>query len=188
MDYRIHFPIMFWRNMAIGVAAIVAIATIPLIAYAQTSENTAQNKPKTAVNGTGLDVPRFVTLKSNKVNLRVGPGTDYPIAHVYVRRNLPLKVVSEFDVWRKVIDHDGITGWVHGNMVSLKRYAVITAPVVRLRTKPDNAAPVAAIAERNVVMELQYCAQNWCRLAQGDGAGWASRKDFWGLLEEETLQ
>ncbi len=175
----------FFLKYAIAICAILTWMMWVLPGFAQ---DTSNNAPKTAINGTGLDVPRFVTLKSDKVNLRVGPGTDYPIAHVYVRRNLPLKVVSEFDVWRKVIDHDGVTGWVHGNMVSLKRFAVITAPVVRLRAEPDDTSPVSAIAERNVVMELQYCQQKWCRLAKGKGAGWALRDEFWGLLDKESLQ
>ena len=172
------------------VAIILCSGLISASASAQDNQPAPSSEQglKTAVNGTGLAVPRFVTLKSDKVNLRVGPGTDFPIAHVYVRRNLPLKVVSEFDVWRKVVDHDGVTGWVHGNMVSLKRYAVITAPVVRLRAQPDDTAPVTAIAERHVVMELQFCRQDWCRLSKGSGAGWAPRAQFWGMLETETLQ
>ena len=143
---------------------------------------------KTVIRGSGLDVPRFAALKSNKVNMRVGPGHDYPIEWVYLRKNLPVKVVSEFDVWRKIVDHEGITGWVHSQLVSSKRYAVITAPVARLRKTADADAPVSAIVEKNVVMELQFCEQGWCRLYHENGAGWALPAEFFGLLENENLR
>ncbi len=143
---------------------------------------------KTVIRGSGLEVPRFAALKSNKVNMRVGPGHDYPIEWVYLRKNLPVKVVSEFDVWRKIVDHEGITGWVHSQLVSSKRYAVITAPVARLRKTADADAPVSAIVEKNVVMELQFCEQGWCRLYHENGAGWALPAEFFGLLENENLR
>ena len=59
---------------------------------------------------TGLPLPRFVSLKSNKVNLRRGPGLDYKIDWVYKRKHLPLMIVSEFGHWRQVIDFEGYSG------------------------------------------------------------------------------
>ena len=161
---------------------ICALAIGAGLAYSQTLDK------KTVIKGSGLEVPRFVTLKSNKVNMRVGPGSDYPIEWVYLRKNLPVKVVSEFDVWRKIVDHEGVTGWVHSQLVSSKRYAVITAPVARLRKTSNADAEVSAIVEENVIMELQFCEQDWCRLYHEQGAGWANRADFWGLLENEKLR
>ena len=142
---------------------------------------------RTVIRGSGLPVPRFVSLKSNVVNMRVGPGHEYPLQWVYVRKNLPLKVISEFDVWRKVVDHEGETGWVHGQLVSLKRYGVITSSNVKLRAKPNQQASVTAIAEAGVLMEVQYCEGQWCRLGIDNAKGWLERRQFWGVLPNEEL-
>ena len=102
------------------------------------------------------------------------PGHEYPLQWVYVRKNLPLKVISEFDVWRKVVDHEGVTGWVHGQLVSLKRFGVVTSSNAKLRAEPNEQAAVTAVAEAGVLMEVQYCEGAWCRLATqiSPEAGW----------------
>jgi len=142
---------------------------------------------RTVIRGSGLPVPRFVSLKSDVVNMRVGPGHEYPLQWIYVRKNLPLKVISEFDVWRKVVDHEGETGWVHGQLVSLKRYGVITSSNAKLRADPNQQASVTMIAEAGVLMEVQYCEGQWCRLGTDNAKGWLERRQFWGVLPNEEL-
>ena len=142
---------------------------------------------KTVIRGSGLPVPRFVSLKSDVVNMRVGPGHEYPLQWVYLRKNLPLKVISEFDVWRKVVDHEGETGWIHGQLVSLKRYSIITSSNAKLRADPDRQGSVTAIAEAGVLMEIQYCEGQWCRLGTESAKGWLERHQFWGVLPNEEL-
>ena len=83
------------------------------------------------VRGSGLPVPRFVTLKSDDVNMRAGPGTEYTVLWHYRKEGLPLRVEAEFGVWRKVVDHDGATGWMHHSVVSLKRCLLYTSPSPR---------------------------------------------------------
>ena len=123
--------------------------TISDTAYAQDA--------KLVVQGSGLPVPRFVTLKSDMVNMRVGPGREYPLAWVYKKKGLPVKVIAEFDVWRKVMDHEGVTGWIHGQLVSARRTALINEPVSKLLRRPDVTSDVVAVADKGVLMELQYC-------------------------------
>ena len=72
-----------------------------------------------------VPVPRFVSLKSDRVNLRQGPGTEYPTAWVFRRAGLPVEVIKEFESWRQVRDAEGTTGWVLGSMLSGRRTAVI---------------------------------------------------------------
>ena len=142
---------------------------------------------RTVIRGSGLPVPRFVSLKSDIVNMRVGPGHEYPLQWVYVRKNLPVKVISEFNAWRKVIDHEGETGWVHGQLVSSKRYGIITNTNAKLRADPNQKASVTAIAEAGVLMEVQYCEGQWCRLGTDNAKGWLERRQFWGVLPNEEL-
>ena len=149
--------------------------------------NAGEPEAKTVIRGSGLPVPRFVSLKSDVVNMRVGPGHEYPLQWVYLRKNLPLKVISEFDVWRKVVDHEGETGWVHGQLVSLKRYSVITSSNAKLRADHSQQASVIAVAEAGVLMEIQYCDGQWCRLGTENTKGWLERHQFWGVLPNEEL-
>jgi SH3-like domain-containing protein len=79
----------------------------------------------TACAEAGLALPRFVSLRSDEVNLRTGPGTNYPVEWVYVRRGLPVEIIAEFDNWRKVRDIEGTVGWIHKSLLSGKRMAVI---------------------------------------------------------------
>ena len=142
---------------------------------------------KIVVKGSGLPVPRFVTLKSDEVNMRVGPGREYPLSWVYKQKNLPLKVIAEFDTWRKVIDHEGTIGWVHSQLVGLKRYALIQSRLTKLHRKPDSTSPVLAVADKGVLLELQICEPQWCRVASDSVRAYVRRDDIWGVLETETL-
>ncbi|MEH6546060.1 MAG: SH3 domain-containing protein, partial [Sneathiella sp.] len=73
-----------------------------------------------------MPLPRFVSLSSNKVNVRTGPGTRYPITWVFVRRGWPVEVIAEYELWRRIRDVDGSTGWVHKGLLSSRRTLIIT--------------------------------------------------------------
>ena len=91
----------------------------------------AENKGST----TGLPLPRFVALRTDDVNLRAGPGTRYPIEWVYKRRELPVEILREFEVWRLVQDADGIKGWVHQATLTGRRSFIITGGEPRCGTR-----------------------------------------------------
>ena len=143
---------------------------------------------KLTVRGSGYPVPRFVTLKSDKVNMRAGPGTEYPVLWHYRKRGLPLRVEAEFGVWRKVVDHEGTTGWMHHSVVSLKRLALVTGSSARIYAKPDDNSALIAVAERNALLELQSCPTQWCKVAAEDHRGWVARTSLWGLIDGEVLK
>ena len=130
----------------------------------------------------------FVTLKKDLAYMRVGPGREYPLDWVYVRQNLPLKVISEFDVWRKVVDHEGTTGWLHSSLLSLERYGLVTKAEIKLHASAEESSDVVAIAGRNVLLEVQYCDGQWCRLAGKEVRGWTERQNFWGVLDNENIE
>jgi SH3-like domain-containing protein len=156
-------------------------------AIASASAEEAGDGVRLSVRGTGLPVPRFVTLKSSEVNMRAGPGTEYPVLWQYRKKDLPLRVEAEFGVWRKVVDHEDTTGWMHQSVVSLKRHALVTTSSARIYASPDNGAALVAVAERNALLELQSCPTQWCKVAAGDLRGWVARTAIWGLLDGEIL-
>ncbi len=142
---------------------------------------------KLTVRGSGLPVPRFVTLKSDEANLRAGPGLEYPVLWQYRTPKLPVRVDAEFGIWRKIVDHDGTAGWMHGSVLSLKRMALIKVDMAKIHDNPDPSSTVLALAERNALMELQSCPKSWCKVKAANVSGWMKRQAIWGLLQTESL-
>src|SRR6201993_5661475 len=103
-----------------------------------------------AENDTGKKLPRFVSLRSDQVNLRVGPGENYPIQWVLTRKEMPVEIIREFEHWRMIRDWQGTEGWVHERMVSRKRGVVVKGGVQALHRQPDPASEVIARAEPGV--------------------------------------
>ena len=139
---------------------------------------------------TKLPVPRFVSLRTNQVNFRAGPGFQYPVSWVYQRDGLPVEIIGEFDVWRQVQAPDGGTGWVHQATIRARRGFYITAAQAALRASADaDARPVAYLAE-GVSGTLAACpaGSDFCKVVTGAETGYLAREDFWGLLPGETLK
>ena len=143
-------------------------------------------KTKLSVRGSGELLPRFVSLKYDEVYMRKGPSRDHPIDWVYKTKNLPLKIVSEFENWRKVIDSEGTIGWIHRSQLSNKRMVKVTLENLKIRNKPDIDARVIAIAEIGALLNLERCDQRWCRLSHKNIKGWSLRNGFFGLIKEEN--
>ena len=147
--------------------------------------------PGVAAGKSGLPVPRFVSLKAGRVNVRVGPGEDYQVAWVFTRVGLPIEVIQEFDTWRRVRDSDGSVGWVFQSLLSGKRTAVV-APwasgeprPIRASSSPD--AAITAYLEPGVMASIDRCRDGWCRLS-GDGFnGWIKQDQLWGAYPDEEI-
>ena len=188
--FRSYFPGNTRLRYLLASLSILCFASLltPLPgAAADTAKQTSLSE-RTVIRGSGYPVPRFVTLKKDLAYLRVGPGREYQLDWVYVRQNLPLKVISEFDVWRKVVDHEGTTGWLHSSLLSLKRFGLVTKAEIKLYDSPEDSSKIVAVAGRNVLLEVQYCEKQWCRLATKDVRGWTKRQNFWGVLENEEVE
>jgi SH3-like domain-containing protein len=143
---------------------------------------------RTADEDSGLKVPRFVSLHSDKVNLRTGPGRRYPIEWVLTRKDMPVEVTAQFEHWRRIRAWDGTAGWVQQQMVGGKRFVVVDRGGERsLYRQPDPASGVVARAEPGVVARLAECRGPWCRVETPDASGWMRRADLWGVYPDETV-
>lgn len=136
---------------------------------------------------TNLPLPRFVSLKTSKANIRRGPGLTHRVDWVFMRRGMPLEIVAEYGHWRKVRDVDDAGGWVHFAMLRGQRSAVITAPRAALRKEPDRASPLVALAEAGVIAPLDRCTLNWCELKADGHAGWVLKTEIWGASPDEVF-
>src|SRR5579872_5423187 len=138
--------------------------------------------------GSGLPVPRFVTLRSDKVNVRSGPGARYPVEWVYEKRGLPVEVVAEYELWRKVRDLQGTEGWVHQNLLSSRRAVIVVGHVRALKREARDDAGAVAQLEPEVVGQLLECNPGWCRIDVEGYRGWLKRDEFWGVLPNEKVE
>ncbi|MEA2756654.1 MAG: hypothetical protein QOJ54_2943 [Aliidongia sp.] len=136
----------------------------------------------------GLPIPRFVSMRLGDVNLRVGPGLRYPIAWVFVKKDMPVEIVAEFDTWRKIRDWEGTEGWVNHAALAGKRSVIVVGEIRALRRGADpQAAPVAQL-EPGVIGKLLECpavTTDWCRIETGDVHGWVRREEIWGVYPRE---
>ena len=141
-----------------------------------------------AENEAALKVPRFVSLHSDKVNLRSGPGQQYPIAWVLTHRDMPVEVIAQFEHWRHIREWDGTEGWVEEHMVDGKRFVVVAAGGDRaLHKQPDPDSAIVARAQPGVIARLAECRGPWCRVETADVSGWLQRSDIWGVYPNETV-
>lgn len=142
-----------------------------------------------ATGGSGLPIPRFVSLRASEANMRTGPGEQYPIKWTYRRPGLPLEVVKEFDHWRRVRDWQGAEGWMHSSMLTNKRSIVVTGELRTLRARPDPDSRALARIEGSVIGRLKSCPKgsDWCKVDIGTAEGWLRRSDLWGVYADEEV-
>jgi SH3-like domain-containing protein len=156
----------------------------------------AQAAPAT-VGPSGLKIPRFVSLKSDRVNLRQGPGTEYPTSWVFRRAGLPVEVIQEFENWRQIRDAQGTSGWVLGSMLSGRRTALVLPWEIKEgQTKraaatlrdddSEDARPVARL-EAGVLANISSCERKWCRISVGNYRGYIEQIKLWGTYPNENI-
>ena len=165
-----------WRG-TVGVLALVVLLALD-----------GQPADAQAGRSTGLPLPRFVSLAVDRVNVRFGPGKQYPINWVFARKGMPVEIIEEFDTWRKIRDYEGEEGWIHSSLLSSKRMVMITGDVRDLRRTPGPDARVVLRAEPGVIGQLFDCEENWCRIEIDGRRGWLQRSEFWGTRPGESVR
>lgn len=173
-------------------AVLAFLAGLALQQVAPASAQGAQ-----AMHASGLPVPRFVSLKSDRVHIRQGPGTDYKVLWVFQRAGLPVEVISEFESWRQVRDSEGATGWVLQALVSGRRTALVlpwemkagsaTAVQVPVRSDDNPSAKVVAVVEAGVIANIRSCDGSWCYVSIANYRGYIQQKQLWGVYEGEVV-
>jgi SH3-like domain-containing protein len=173
--------------IGIGVALGLAVAASAIAAE--------EGIKQAAVEGskTGLRVPRFVSLKSDKVNVRRGPSTDQAIIWVFARAGLPVEIIAESDNWRRVRDSEGADGWVFHSLLSGRR-TVLIAPwakgkeSVPLHSSRSTSSHAVAQLQSGVLGNVVECDGEWCELTVGDYSGYVEQDKLWGVYRGEEIE
>ena len=141
----------------------------------------------------GLPLPRYVSLKSDRVNLREGPSKEHRTSWVFQRAGLPVEITAEFETWRRVRDADGTEGWVLHSLLSGRR-TVLVSPwsknkeTFSLRDAANEGAAVVASLEPGVIANVQSCQNAWCRVTVSKMSGYIKQDRLWGVYPNETVQ
>lgn len=167
--------------------AYIALILVSSAAFAaENAAKPAENKSQgVGVIKSGLPVPRFVSLKFQESNIRVGPGVDYPIKNVYRKQNMPVEVVAEFGNWRKIKDIDGDEGWALHTLLSGARSALVQAETVVFNVYKGDRA-VLRLA-KGVQVEVHECRRMQCEVEYDGTKGWADKANLWGVYADEQF-
>ena len=148
----------------------------------------SQEGTSEAFRSTQYPLPRFVSLRSNEVYVRTGPGQKYPVQWVLKKKNLPVEIVLEYDIWRKIKDFDGAQGWVHKSLLTGKRSAIINSEaMVSVHEKPRQNSQILAYFEPKVLVGIEQCNAQWCQVSAAGYRGWLPQNTLWGVYEGEKF-
>jgi SH3-like domain-containing protein len=133
--------------------------------------------------------PYWASIATTKAMMRTGPGKNYPATWLYLRVDLPVKVIETYPDWRKVRDPDGETGWMLQRLLSDTRTALVRGETPRpLHEAPDEASKVRYLAEPGVVGRISRCRGGWCRLDVAGKAGYVRTEHIVGIDPGETIE
>lgn len=134
-------------------------------------------------------VPRYASLDRDKVFLREGPSYEHRILWVYRHKGLPVKIIAQFDVWRRVQDWQGSVGWIHSSMLSDVRTVMVTSrKPAPLRKSDDPSSKILALAQPGVIAKLEACRASACEVAADGIDGWLAKKNIWGVNTSESFR
>jgi SH3-like domain-containing protein len=157
----------------------------------QPGATTASIEPARNTGPSGLPIPRFVSLKAERINVRRGPSSDHPVAWVFERKGLPVEIVAEFEHWRRIRDSEGEEGWILQSMLSGKRTAIVApwkgAKQTSLHSAADKASSTVALLASGAMAEITHCDGDWCELSAGGFDGFVEQTALWGVYPGETV-
>ena len=121
----------------------------------------------------------FLMLKNSKVNVRMGPGLDYPVKFIYNKKYLPVKVIDKKENFRKVIDHKKNSGWIHISQLKKINSIIVLSDRILFKKPSFNSKPIANIEKGRLVI-LKKCKKDWCEVSSQTYSGWINIDNVWG--------
>ncbi len=152
---------------------------------------TSAKAPLQTRGPSGLPLPRFVSLKRDRVNVRKGPSNEHKVAWVFQRKGLPVEIVAEFEHWRRVRDSDGEEGWVYHSLLAGRRTAAVApwrkGKAVKLLAKPRVDSNIVANINAGVIGNINSCDGKWCKINIRGYRGFVNQSMLWGVYPQETI-
>ncbi len=172
-----------------GIRQVIRIVLALVLATGFAEAQAAAETPQGPVSG--LPVPRFVSIKSDRVNVRTGPTKDHEVAWVFTRAGLPVEITAEFENWRRVRDGEGAEGWVYHSLLTGRRTAIVNPrpkdELVPLCARPQEPCQTQAKLQAGVLATIRSCTGAWCRISGTDFDGWVVQERLWGVYPNEKI-
>ena len=121
----------------------------------------------------------YLMLKNSKVNVRIGPGLDYPVKFIYKKKHLPVKVVDKKENFRKIIDHKKNSGWIHISQLKKVNSVIVLSNRILFKKPSFNSRPIANI-DTGRLLVLKKCKKDWCEVSGQIYKGWINMDNVWG--------
>jgi SH3-like domain-containing protein len=139
-----------------------------------------------------LPVPRFVSLRSDKVHVRIGPSQNHEVRWTFSKAGLPVEIIAEFENWRRIRDSDGADGWVHQAMLSGRRTALIrgnaNAGTIPVYERAQAQGRLIAELQPGVIATVRSCDKGWCRISGENFDGFMLQTLLWGVYPDEQIE
>ncbi|NEU13700.1 hypothetical protein G3T14_16395 [Methylobacterium sp. BTF04] len=195
-------PSLLLACAATTLAALVALAPHRAVQAAPVAPSAG---PEVGIGPvTKLPLPRYASLKTDRVNLREGPSKDHRTLWVFQRAGLPIEIVAEFETWRRIRDSEGTEGWVLHSLLSGRRTSIVTAgktkdkngdkAAIPLFARADDKADEEARLQAGVIGSVKTCTGTWCRVIVslpqkgGDLDGYIHQDRLWGVYPNERVE
>ena len=125
----------------------------------------------------------FLSLKNNKVNVRYGPGFDYPIKFIYKKKFLPIKVIDKKENFRRIIDHKKNSGWIHISQLRKTNSLIVLEDKIVFNKNTKFSKPLFKVSKGRLVI-LKECINSWCKIKSNNYSGWIQTKNSWGEIKK----
>jgi SH3-like domain-containing protein len=132
--------------------------------------------------------PYWASISAGRAMMRTGPSQNYPGIWLYVRPDLPVRVIGVMGDWRRVQDPDGTIGWMLVRLLSDQRSGIVRgqSPQPMYETASETA-PVRYRAEPGVVGRVSHCGDGWCLFDVGGKRGYIRVETLWGVEAGEAI-
>lgn len=190
---RVKLTLIACAGLAV-VAGLVSGALLLTRQSATAGDTTSTSNPAIdrPTGPSGLPVPRYVSLKTDRVNVRRGPSTAHRVIWVYAKQGLPVEIIAESEHWRRVRDSESEEGWVYHSLLSGRRTGLVSpwrkGESIALRSAPDPAAKTVALIQTGVVGQVVSCTGKWCEFSVGGYSGWLQQEMLWGVYPDEKIE
>jgi SH3-like domain-containing protein len=187
------------RNIIAGACILLVIGAAGAGAFLfmrqnATASGDVEYTGSTAVRATGpsgLPIPRYVSLKTDRVNVRRGPSTAHQVIWVFARKGLPVEIIAEYEHWRRVRDSEGEEGWVYHSLLAGHRTGLVApwrdSQRLALLARPEGGSATIAMVEAGVVGAVKRCTGQWCEFSVNGYSGWIQQELLWGVYPDEAI-
>ena len=129
-----------------------------------------------------LENPKFLSLKNEKVNVRYGPGFDFPIKFIYVKKYLPVKIIDTKENFRRIIDHKKNSGWIHVTQLRKANSIIVLEDKIVFKKNSKFSEPIIKVKKGRLVL-VEKCLESWCNIKTDKYDGWLENDNVWGLIK-----